>query len=75
MAIKCPNCGTSLGCACQQRVANDGTSCCSNCVAAYNVQHPVAKPAVIKPKPSPAPSFGNPPSEVTVVYRGPGHQV
>lgn len=33
---KCTNCGKRLGCGCQKRKANDGTSCCATCVAAYN---------------------------------------
>lgn len=75
MSMKCPNCGTSLGCSCQQRVAGDGTSCCSQCVTAYNIAHPVAKPAV-KPKPSVNLKQPNTaPTDVTVVYKGPGHQV
>jgi hypothetical protein len=34
--MKCTNCGNNLSCGCKKRVAQDGTSCCTECIAAYN---------------------------------------
>lgn len=31
----CPNCGTSMGCSCQRRVASNGAAVCANCITAY----------------------------------------
>lgn len=36
MAMTCPNCKATHGCGCQARKAEDGKSCCSKCVDAYN---------------------------------------
>ena len=36
--MKCQNCGATLSCGCKRRVAKDGKSCCSSCVATYNKQ-------------------------------------
>lgn len=33
--MKCSNCGSSIGCSCQQRTASDGKRCCSKCIMAY----------------------------------------
>ena len=33
--MKCTNCETKLSCSCQQRIASDGKSVCSNCIAVY----------------------------------------
>lgn len=33
--MNCPNCGTTLTCSCQRKIASDGTQCCSSCVAIY----------------------------------------
>jgi len=70
----CSNCKASFGCSCQIRIAANGTSCCSACVAAYNAKHPVAKPA-IKAKENIITLENTTPSNVTIFYRGPGHQV
>lgn len=35
---KCPNCKSVITCSCQRRKANDGTECCSKCVASKNSQ-------------------------------------
>lgn len=32
----CPNCGTTITCGCQDKVANDGKRVCSKCVSFYN---------------------------------------
>lgn len=32
---QCLNCKANIGCGCNKRVASDGTSCCNNCLAAY----------------------------------------
>jgi hypothetical protein len=37
----CPNCGTTLSCGCQKRVATDGSLCCDQCIQKYE-QHLVA---------------------------------
>lgn len=70
----CSNCKASFGCSCQIRVANNGTSCCNACVAKYNLSHPVAKPAV-NVKENIITLENTAPSNVTIIYRGPGHQV
>ena len=33
--MNCPNCNTAITCGCQKRVATDGASVCSSCLAAY----------------------------------------
>jgi hypothetical protein len=33
--MKCSNCGTKLTCGCQQKIASNGKSVCTNCNAAY----------------------------------------
>ena len=33
--MKCNNCQTTLSCGCQQRIASDGASVCSNCLTNY----------------------------------------
>ena len=32
---QCTNCKRTLSCGCQKKVASDGTSVCSNCIAQY----------------------------------------
>ena len=32
---QCLNCKANMGCGCNKRVASDGTSCCNNCIGAY----------------------------------------
>ena len=36
MAI-CQNCKREMGCGCNKRTASDGKSCCSNCLASYEI--------------------------------------
>lgn len=31
----CPNCGTTITCGCQERVASNGKQVCGNCITAY----------------------------------------
>lgn len=31
----CQNCGATHGCGCQQKIASDGKSCCTSCLATY----------------------------------------
>ena len=53
----CPNCKKSLSCGCQLRKATNGTSVCTNCLAAYNSK---AKPAIAPmPKPVIDPAIWN----------------
>lgn len=33
----CSNCKTKLSCGCQQRVASNGASVCSNCISSYEI--------------------------------------
>lgn len=33
--MNCANCRAKMTCSCQQRVATDGKSVCSNCITAY----------------------------------------
>lgn len=33
---KCANCGRTLGCLCQRRIAKDGNECCKYCITEYN---------------------------------------
>lgn len=42
----CPNCGATITCGCQDRVASNGKQCCSNCVALYEQQIAAAKAAI-----------------------------
>lgn len=60
----CLNCGTSLGCSCQKRVASDGKSVCANCISAYEKKI-VNTIAVQKPSSSTAPT------NVNVFYKAP----
>lgn len=67
----CLNCGAAIGCGCQGKaqaqMANDGTSCCTKCVGAYNAKHPAPargiKPSITAPQ------------NVNGIYLGPGRQV
>lgn len=34
----CTNCGATITCGCQERVASDGKKVCSNCVTLYEKQ-------------------------------------
>ncbi len=34
----CPNCKSKMSCSCQRRKANDGSDCCTRCVASKNAQ-------------------------------------
>lgn len=42
----CPNCGTTITCGCQDRIATDGKLVCSNCIALYEQQLIVANQAI-----------------------------
>jgi hypothetical protein len=33
--MTCANCGATLTCGCQKKVASDGKLCCSKCVTSY----------------------------------------
>lgn len=48
--MKCPNCGAKHGCGCKKRTANDGTTCCTKCVNAYNARTSKNKDSILKPK-------------------------
>lgn len=63
--MKCENCNTKLSCGCKKRVANDGTSCCTACVAGYNLKLDQNKTS----------STGVNPTSIKVVYNGPGTQI
>ena len=71
MAATCPNCKKRLGCSCQLKKANDGTQCCTNCVGKYNLTKTSAK----KSEGSKEETTGDAPSNVEVIYNGPGKQV
>lgn len=34
----CTNCGATITCGCQERIASDGKQICSNCIALYEQQ-------------------------------------
>lgn len=34
----CTNCGATITCGCQERVASNGVKVCSNCITAYENQ-------------------------------------
>ncbi len=36
--MKCPNCGNTLTCGCQKRVASDGAQVCTSCIASYEIK-------------------------------------
>lgn len=72
----CLNCNSNIGCTCQRIVANDGTSCCANCVGAYNAAHPSTQKVNNNPgAPKTSVSGNTAPQNVSAVYRGPGHQI
>ena len=60
----CLNCGSSLGCSCQKRVASDGKSVCANCITAYEVN--LKKKTQTPPKPN-----STTPTNVSVSYNAP----
>jgi len=60
------NCGTSLGCSCQKRVASDGKSVCANCISAYEVN--LKKKNVIQTPQKPGSTA---PTNVNVFYKAP----
>ncbi len=41
--MKCQNCGNTLSCGCQRRVASDGKNCCTACIATYEAKLKVKK--------------------------------
>lgn len=42
----CPNCGSTITCGCQDRVASNGRQCCSSCITLYEQQIAAAKAAI-----------------------------
>lgn len=34
----CTNCGTTITCGCQDRIASNGTRVCTNCISSYEIQ-------------------------------------
>lgn len=34
----CPNCGTTITCGCQDRVASNGAECCQSCINTYELE-------------------------------------
>lgn len=46
--MNCPNCGKSLSCGCQKRVASDGKQVCTSCIGAYEVNKNKPKADVIQ---------------------------
>jgi hypothetical protein len=63
---KCLRCRKEIGCTCNRRTAHDGTACCIHCIGEYIKQNPVQKPA---------PGSKHAPTNVTVMYKGPGVQL
>ncbi len=63
----CNNCKAKLGCGCQKRVASDKTQCCSNCIAVY-------ESGLVQKKNIQTGSNAQAPTNVKVVYNGPGKQ-
>lgn len=61
------NCGTSMGCSCQRRVASDGKSCCSSCISAYEVN--LKNKITVTPNPTKPNSTA--PTNVNVFYKAP----
>lgn len=61
--MTCKNCGATHGCGCKARKAQDGTECCTKCVAAYNMK--IAGKGNVAPKKS----------GVTVLYKAANIQV
>ena len=35
---QCSNCGTTITCGCQDRIASNGTRVCANCISSYEIQ-------------------------------------
>ena len=42
--MNCTNCQTKMSCGCQKRVATNGVSTCSSCLAKYEAKLKVNKP-------------------------------
>ena len=61
-----PTCKAVLSCGCKVRKASDGASCCTMCIAAYE--------AGLTAKRAQQPGANQAPTNVKVVYRGPGIQ-
>lgn len=60
----CLNCGSSLGCSCQKRIASDGKSVCANCITAYEVNLKKKTQTPLKPD-------STTPTNVNVSYNAP----
>lgn len=52
--MTCPNCKTSMSCGCQKRIASNGTTVCSNCLASYEASLGKAKIANVVTTPAPS---------------------
>lgn len=61
MSSSCPNCKAKLSCGCQKRTASNGASVCTMCLTSYENNLKVNSKTV-----------GTSPSNVTVLYKGPG---
>ena len=53
--MKCANCQATLSCGCQRRIASNGVSVCSTCIALYekelvNKRATLVNPGLIRPK-------------------------
>lgn len=63
--MNCSNCKAVLSCGCKVRKASNGTSCCTACITSYE--------AGLKAKTN-FPGAPDAPTNVKVVYNGPGVQ-
>lgn len=50
--MKCLNCGATLTCGCQKRIASNGQSCCVSCVSSYENALVIKKNLVLTPIPN-----------------------
>lgn len=64
MSVNCLNCKRGLSCGCQKRVASNGVSVCTSCIASYEASLGAKKPQINN-------SISNP-TGVNVIYNGPG---
>ena len=61
MSSSCSNCKAKLSCSCQKRTASNGKPVCTMCLASYESNLKVNSQTA-----------GTSPSNVTVLYKGPG---
>lgn len=71
MSIICTNCKNQLSCGCQKRAASDGRAVCTTCIAPYEAK---IKNLKFVPPPIPPANGVTVPTNVTVLYKGPGKQ-